>query len=151
MSSYAHKRPHAAPPSPGPLYKSCANAECQEFKAVEGVESTPVWLDFGLGLGTLVEASSVAVDAAASICIEDRLEWQVAGGNWQARRERQLSVLQLIEYHVQLNGISLFAWHKQELSRKLHKSMAKKETKPQKSASSVASRRVAAIRASSCC
>lgn len=35
----------------------------------------------------------------------------VASGNWQAggQRERQLSVLQLIEYHVQLNGISLFA------------------------------------------
>lgn len=72
MSSYAHKRPHAAPLSRLPFYKSCASAECQEFKAVEGVESTPVWL------GTL--ASSVADDAAASICIEDRLEWQVASG-----------------------------------------------------------------------
>lgn len=97
------------PPRLAPLYKSCASAECQEFKAVEGVESTPVWLDFGLGLGTLVEASSVADDAA--VCYLHRGSIGVASGKWQAggQIERQLSVLQLIEYHVQLNGISLFA------------------------------------------
>lgn len=57
--------------------------------------------DFGLSC-TLEEASSVAVAAAAaSICVEDRLKWQVAGGEQR--------VLQLIEHHVQCYGISPFA------------------------------------------